>query len=62
MDTTLKRLNIRITPAGINQIQNGQIVTNPNDRQEFPRVLSLIADPQVAEFIALLLPAVQKMR
>jgi hypothetical protein len=62
MDTTVNPLNIHITLAGIDQIRNGQSVSNPSDRREISRRLPLIADPRVAGFFSLLLLAVQSAR
>jgi hypothetical protein len=62
MDTTLNPMNIQITLAGIDQIRNGQSVSNPSDRGEISRLLPLIADLRVAGFISLLLLAVQPAR
>lgn len=62
IEIAFSRLNLRISPAGINQLLNGQVVTDSKDRQTFARFLKLVTGSHASLLIGLLLPAVQKMR
>lgn len=60
MHHSLGRLNIHMSPTGLDQILNGQSLTNPDDRQNLARLLTLVAGPGASPLIGLMLPAVQK--
>lgn len=62
IEITFSRLNLHVSTLGINQMLNGQIVTNPNDRRTLARFLKMVTGPGAGILIGILLPAVQKMR
>lgn len=62
IEITFTRLNLHVSTLGINQMLNGQIVTNPNDRRTLARFLKMVTGPGAGILIGILLPAVQKMR
>lgn len=62
IETTFSRLKLHISPAGMNQMLNGQIVTSSKDRQTLARFLKLVTGPGASLLISLLLPAVQRIR